>query len=96
MARYITTTLPYVNADPHIEFALVTKGDEYMTEHEPYKKIKDETTAEAAREALRHLVGELARVALYLAPFLPATSAHILEAVHANKKPENLFPRLAA
>ncbi len=76
-------------------FAIVTVCDEYMTTHEPYKKIKVEETKEEAREALRHLVGELARVALYLAPFMPATSALVLDAVHANRKPENLFPRLA-
>lgn len=76
-------------------FAIVGQGDEYMTEHEPYKKIKDEATADEARGALRHLVGELARIALYLAPFMPATSELILTAVHENKKPENLFPRLA-
>lgn len=76
-------------------FSIVGQGDEYMTEHEPYKKIKDETTAGEARDALRHLVGELARIALYLAPFMPATSELILTAVHQNQKPENLFPRLA-
>ena len=76
-------------------FAIVTASDEYMTTHEPYKKVKQEETKEEAKEALRHLVGELARVALYLAPFMPTTSAQILDAIHANKKPENLFPRLS-
>ena len=75
-------------------FAIVGSGDEYMTLHEPYKKIKVEETKEEAREAIRHLVGELARIALYLAPFMPHTSSLVLQAVHANKKPENLFPRL--
>ncbi len=75
-------------------FVLVGQGDEYMALHEPYKKIKNEETVEDAREDLQYLVSLLARVALYLAPFMPDTSATILEAIHENKKPENLFPRL--
>ncbi len=75
-------------------FALVGKGDEFMTTSEPYKKIKVEDTAEEARRDLRSLVSQIAHIALYLAPFMPATSNSILSAVHENKKPENLFPRL--
>ena len=76
-------------------FALVGKGDEFMTSSEPYKKIKVEETAEEARADLRQLVSQIAHIALYLAPFMPSTSTAILSAVHENKKPENLFPRLA-
>ncbi len=76
-------------------FALVGGADEYMATQEPYKKIKDEDTAEEARADFKYLVSELVRIALYLAPFMPSTSALILDTVHTNKKPENLFPRLA-
>lgn len=75
-------------------FALVGSADEYMATQEPYKKIKDEGTAEEARADFKYLVSELVRIALYLAPFMPGTSALILDTVHTNKKPENMFPRL--
>ncbi|MBU0750356.1 methionine--tRNA ligase [Patescibacteria group bacterium] len=75
-------------------FALVSEGDEYMTQQEPYKKIKVEDTAEEARKDIAHLVTLLGRVATLLTSVMPETSEHILAAVSANKKPENLFPRL--
>lgn len=75
-------------------FAHVAKGDEYMTEKEPYKKIKDEATRAEAIADIERLVGHLAKLAVHLEPVMPDTSAKILEAVQTNKKPENLFPRL--
>jgi methionyl-tRNA synthetase len=72
----------------------VSKGDEYMTEQEPYKKIKNENTAEEAKADIAKLVQHLAKLAAHLAPVMPATSEAILAAVKENKKPENLFPRL--
>jgi len=76
-------------------WALVGAADEQMTQTEPFKKIKEEATQEEARADISSLVSQLAHIALYLAPFMPATSATILGAVHENKKPENLFPRLS-
>lgn len=76
-------------------WALVGAADEQMTQTEPFKKIKEEATQEEARKDMASLVSQLAHIALYLAPFMPATSATILAAVHENKKPENLFPRLS-
>jgi methionyl-tRNA synthetase len=75
-------------------FALVGEGDEFMTSQEPFKKIKVEDTAGIARADIAKLVSDVARIALYLAPFMPSTSVRILDAVHTNTKPENLFPRL--
>jgi hypothetical protein len=75
-------------------FEHVGKGDEYMTTKEPYKKIKDEATAEEARADIARLVAHLAKIAVHLAPVMPATADAILSAVRENKKPENLFPRL--
>ncbi|MBP6860277.1 MAG: methionine--tRNA ligase [Candidatus Pacebacteria bacterium] len=77
-------------------FEHVAKGDEFMTSEEPYKKIKDAATADAARDAIEKLVRHLAKVAAHLVPFMPKTSVSILAAVAANTKPENLFPRLTA
>ena len=73
----------------------IAKGDEYMTEHAPYKGIKNETTKEQAKEDIAKLVKHIAKLSAHLQPFMPATSAAILAAVRENKKPENLFPRLA-
>jgi methionyl-tRNA synthetase len=75
-------------------FALVAKGDEFMTAREPFRKIKIPELADIARGDIDTLVRNLARIALYLVPFMPTTAAIILRAVEENKKPENLFPRL--
>ncbi len=76
-------------------FEHVAKGDEYMTTEEPYKKIKDVATADEARAVIEKLVRHLAKIAAHLSAAMPETSTAILTAVAANKKPENLFPRLA-
>lgn len=75
-------------------FEHVGKGDEYMTEREPYKKIKSEDTKAEALANIEKLVRHLAKVATHLAPAMPATAQAILAAVRENKKPKNLFPRL--
>lgn len=76
-------------------FEHVAKGDEYMTTKEPYKKIKEEATAEEAREDIAKLVKHLVKLSAHLTPFMPTTAETILSAVKANTKPENLFPRLS-
>lgn len=76
-------------------FEHVAKGDEYMTSEEPYKKIKNPSTAEDAKDIIKKLTVHLAKLAVHLAPMMPATADAILAAVKANKKPENLFPRLS-
>lgn len=79
-------------------FAKVAAADMYMTEHMPYKKIKSDVVSEqkSARRDIEHLVRELASIAAHLTSAMPRTSVLIIEAVRANKKPENLFPRLPA
>jgi len=72
----------------------VAKGDAYMTEKEPYKKVKNEETKAEAIVDLEKLTRHIAKVAVHLAPLMPATSTAILAAVATNTKPENLFPRL--
>ncbi len=77
-------------------FAHIAKGDAYMTEHAPYKKIKsgDTVEREEGRKDIEKLVKHLAKIAAHLAPAMPRTAAAIASAVRKNKKPENLFPRL--
>ncbi len=75
-------------------FALVNRGDEFMTAQEPYKKIKVEETANEARADIEKLVQLLGKIATHLESILPETSTKILEAVKSNTKPENMFLRL--
>jgi methionyl-tRNA synthetase len=70
----------------------IQKLDEKIALTEPFKLIKIEP--EKAKEIINDLRIELLHIAHTLAPFMPTTSARIEEAVRANKKPENLFPRL--
>lgn len=66
--------------------------DERIAIEQPFKVIKEDP--ERAKQMIRELVIELYRVARMLSPFMPETSRLIREAVLANKKPENLFPRI--
>ncbi len=70
----------------------LAKGDAYLTEQEPYKKIK--TEPEEAKKVIEKLVRHIAKIATHLVPAMPATAAIILRAVQENKKPTNLFPRI--
>lgn len=76
-------------------WAHISKGDEFMTERMPFKKIREESTKEEAKADIATLVMHIAKIAAHLEPIMPETSSIILEAVRANKRPENLFPRLA-
>jgi len=77
-------------------FAKVSEADTFMTERAPYKNIKSDNVdeQEVARKDIEHLVRQLANIATHLAPAMPRTAAAITDAVRANKKPDNLFPRL--
>lgn len=66
--------------------------DELITSEEPFKLVKVEP--ERAKKIITTLVFGVKEIAEAIAPFMPETSAKITEAVKANKKPENLFPRL--
>ncbi|MBX4192311.1 methionine--tRNA ligase [Candidatus Parcubacteria bacterium] len=65
--------------------------DQKITSTEPFKVIK--TDVEKGKSLIIELVKELAAIDLLLEPFVPATSKKIIEAIMANKKPENLFLR---
>lgn len=72
---------------------LIQYIDHTITTSEPFKVIK--TDREKGIELIKELVRDLYHVAMLLQPFMPETSKKIEEAILANKKPENLFPRLA-
>ncbi len=67
--------------------------DVFIQREEPFKKIK--VDEEAAKRDVQFLLTQLEKIAGELRPFMPATSAIILDALKVNKKPENLFPRLS-
>lgn len=67
--------------------------DQQMTKEEPFKLIK--TDPEKAKHSILELRSGLFRIGYWLTPFMPETAKKITDAVMANKKPENLFPRLS-
>ncbi|MBI3573914.1 methionine--tRNA ligase [Candidatus Kaiserbacteria bacterium] len=66
--------------------------DQKITLEEPFKLVKSDP--KAGGKVIADLVLELYSIAQLLGPFLPETSEKIQAAVLANKKPENLFPRI--
>jgi len=65
--------------------------DQQITDTQPFKVIKQ--NQEVGKELIAALVVELAYIDQMLEPLMPTTSQKIIEAILANKKPENLFPR---
>lgn len=65
--------------------------DQKINATEPFKVIK--TDPEKGKAIITELVHELAAIDLMLEPLMPDTSKKIIEAIMANKKPDNLFPR---
>ncbi len=66
--------------------------DESITKREPFKLVKE--NPEEGKAVISDMATQLYGIGLVLEPFMPETSRKIQEAVRANKKPENLFPRL--
>ena len=77
-------------------FEHVGKGDLYIQETVPFKKIKSDNESERnqALEIIEKLVRHIYRIAEHLVIFMPETSEKIMEAVRTNKKPEALFHRI--
>jgi methionyl-tRNA synthetase len=71
----------------------IQEADESITKNEPFKVIK--VDAEKGRQMIEKLVEELFVIGTLLESSMPATSAIILQSIKENKKPENVFPRLA-
>ena len=72
-------------------FMRIQALDQRITQEQPFKVIK--TDPEKGKEMITALVKELAAIDLMLEPIIPDTSSKIIEAIMANKKPENLFAR---
>lgn len=73
-------------------WASIQKLDQAITETEPFKIIKSDP--ERGKKLIDEHRIELLKIARRLEPFMPETSKKIGDAIKANKKPENLFPRL--
>ena len=56
---------------------------------------KNENVRAEGLADIEKLVRHLAKIAVHLEAFMPATAEAIHRAVKENKKPENLFPRLS-
>jgi len=67
--------------------------DARITAEEPFKLVKIDP--ERGKEAIRLLVNDLHDISYSLQLSMPETAEKIKQAVRENKKPENLFPRLA-
>ena len=65
--------------------------DQKINRTEPFKVVK--TDPERGKAIIEELVHELAALDLLLEPIVPETSRRIIEAIMANRKPENLFSR---
>ncbi len=78
-------------ATDHLWF-FIGNLDALIQEQKPFELVK--TNKVQAQKQISYLVVEIARLGQALEPFMPQTTQTILAAVKANKKPENLFPRL--
>lgn len=74
-------------------WARIQEADERITREEPFKLVK--TNPEEGKRIIGELALELYHLAQLLNPFMPGTSESMKAAVLANKKPDNLFPRLS-
>lgn len=70
----------------------IQKLDKQITDEEPFKVVK--VDPERGQAMIAAAVLEVYAIARMLQPCMPATSDIIKAAVLANKKPENLFPRI--
>lgn len=85
LARFETNTaVEYI-------WTRIQELDLKINQTEPFKVVK--TDPEKGRALIEALVRDLAAIDLLLEPIIPETSKKIIEAIVANKKPENLFPR---
>lgn len=78
-------------------FEMIAESDAVMTERAPFKKVKSEDAGikEEGKADIALLVRHVGKIGTHLSAVMPKTSGIILAAVRENKKPENLFPRLA-
>jgi methionyl-tRNA synthetase len=79
------------NAATDFIWSLIKSLDGRLTTEKPFAVVK--TEPDKGRTLIAECVTELNQIAVLLRPFMPKTSAAIEEAIKANRKPENLFPR---
>lgn len=92
-AEYLETA--QIQQATEIIWRQVRKADQYIQEKEPFKVIK--TDPEKAKKDILILLGELWIIARLLEPFLPETSAHIINAIKSNREiSQPLFPRISS
>src|SRR3989344_6362079 len=84
------TTFEFSQAMVHLWFRMKYL-DGLIQEQRTFEVVK--TNRIAGKKQLKYLLEQLAEIAVLLEPFMPDTSKKITEAIIANKKPENLFPR---
>jgi len=72
-------------------WSAVSQIDQTIQKDQPFKIVKEDK--QKGVEMIANMVKQLAWIAKAIEPFMPDTSEKILQAVLANKKPENLFPR---
>ncbi len=83
-----------LNEGIHVVFSLINRLDERIQSDEAFKVIK--TNFELGTKLVIEHVNDLINIVELLEPFLPRTSAKIIECIHENKMPEKpLFNRLA-
>ncbi len=80
------------NASIDCIWSYIADIDQRIQETQPFKKVKENKIQGQKQIVL--LTQDLMRIAVALDPFMPETSKIILDAIKANKKPENLFSRL--
>jgi len=80
----------YNAAADHI-WSRIKALDGKLTLEKPFAVVK--TDAEKGKALIAECVAQLRTIARLLQPFMPATSDALQNAIFANKKPENLFPR---
>ncbi|HVV15253.1 MAG TPA: methionine--tRNA ligase [Candidatus Paceibacterota bacterium] len=80
-----------INKAADFVWSRIKSLDQQITDTKPFTVVKE--NPEEGRKLIAALVRELAAVDLLIEPFMPETSKKIIDAIMANKKPENLFPR---
>jgi methionyl-tRNA synthetase len=88
-----TEALATFDCNKALEFVWseIARLDRKIVETEPFKVIKTDT--EKGKALIAELATELYLTVRMLNPFMPETNKAIKEAILANKKPANLFPR---
>jgi len=80
------------NTAADVVWKRIQEVDERITREEPFKVVKE--NPEEGKRIIAECAQELYLIARLLHPLLPEANEKIKQAVLANKKPENLFPRL--